>query len=122
VPMEISTETFRLSDDAYRLLILAKAMSNIFGRSAQEINAMLRHLFQDRGNCYVLDLGNMRLRYVFEFFLEPFERAIVRNTEVFARPAGVLSEAVEIPSLTFFGFGEANDDYLPFNDGTFYAG
>ena len=119
---EHSTDTYRLTNDAYRKLILAKAMSNVFCRSCQEINQMLMLLFHDRGNSYVLDLGSMRMRYVFEFTLEPFERAIVHNTEIFARPAGVLAEVKEIPSFEFFGFAEAGDDYLPFNDGTFYAG
>lgn len=121
-PVEQTTETYKLENDAYRVLILAKAMSNVFGRSCQEINRMLSLLFSGRGNAYALDLGSMRMRYVFEFYLEAFERAIVHDREIFARPAGVLVEIAEIPSNEFFGFSEANDGYLPFNEGVFYTG
>lgn len=118
VPEEVSTQTYRLEDNAYRKLILAKAMSNIFGRSAQGLNNMLTLLFEGRGKAYALDLGGMRMRYVFEFELEPYERAIVHNEKIFARPAGVESEAKELPSY-LFGFAP---DAQPFNQGMFWQG
>lgn len=119
-PDEVSTDTYRLKDDAYRQLILAKAMSNIFGRSAKDINYMLTQLFKNRGAAYVLDLGSMQMRYVFEFFLEPYEYAIVAESGVFGRPAGVKTEILEAPDYTYFGFSEADDDYEPFNSGSFF--
>lgn len=118
-PEEVSTETYRLDDDAYRRLILAKAMSNVFGRSCQEINYMLTQLFMDKGVAYVLDMGKMKMRYVFEFFLEPYEQAIVSESGVFGRPAGVDVEILQLPDNTYFGF--FGSDFETFNQGVFFG-
>jgi hypothetical protein len=47
------TTNYRFSDDAYRKLILAKAMANITDGGITSINAILMALFGDRGKCYV---------------------------------------------------------------------
>lgn len=122
VSIERTTNTFRLENDAYRTLIYAKAMSNIFGRSCKNFNRMLAILFGDRGGAYVLDLGDMRIRFVFEFFLTPYEKVIIQNRDVFPRPAGVDDEYLEIPPRYYFGFDMPGGNYKPFNDGIFYAG
>jgi len=49
------TSNFLLSDSAFRSLILAKAASNITNGSIPSINAILKTLFPERGNCYVVD-------------------------------------------------------------------
>ena len=114
-----STTTYRLNDDAYRKLIMVKAFSNIVRPNAPAINQILQYLF-DGKRCYVLDLGSMAMRYVFAFYLQPYERAIVES-DVFSRPAGVRVEIVEIPQPNVFGFNEAGQESAPFNQGTFYT-
>lgn len=49
------TSNFQLTDESYRLLIIAKAMANITDGSIPSINGILLALFPDRGNCYVTD-------------------------------------------------------------------
>lgn len=86
---EKSTSVFRLSDTAYRALILAKALANISATDIPSLNRALRELFPNRGNAYVKQSGTMAIEYVFEFFLEPWETSVVRFSEALPRPAGV---------------------------------
>ena len=113
-----ATTTYRLGDEAYRKLIMVKAMANIVRPNAPTINRMLQYLF-DGKRCYVLDIGGMAMRYVFAFYLQPYEKTIVYS-DVLPRPAGVRVEIVEIPQPNIFGFSEAGSESAPFNQGTFY--
>lgn len=111
------TDNYVLSDSAFRTLIYAKAASNISNGSVQSINTILMNLFPHRGNAYVTDgqpqaayfgfaeagayefnqapfyggsvLTGMNITYVFNFPLEPFELAIVQQSGVLPKPAGV---------------------------------
>lgn len=83
------TANYALTDDAYRVLILAKAMANICDGSIPAINAILRSLFPGRGNCYVADDGTMEMTYTFEFPLTAVEESIVFNSGVLPAPTGV---------------------------------
>jgi hypothetical protein len=116
-----ATSTYRLADDAYRVLILAKALSNISATTARSINQLLQNLFPDRGRCYVNDLGGMQMRYTFEFFLEPFEIAIVTSSGVLPHGAGVYVNVFQA-DLPVFGFAEMGTaDAAPFDQAPFYT-
>lgn len=80
---------YALSDNAYRLLILAKAAANISDGSSASINQILLALFPGRGNCYVVDGLDMTMTYTFEFTLTAVELAIVVQSGALPRPAGV---------------------------------
>lgn len=110
--------TYELSDDAYRQLILVKALSNIAATSARSLNQILQNLFAGRGRCYVLDLGDMTLQYTFEFQLTQYEYAIVTQSGALPRPAGVgaILFTSEMPT---FGFSEAGPLAAPFGQATF---
>lgn len=90
------TNNFILSDDGFRLLILAKALANISDGSIKSINTMLLTLFPNRGNAYVTDGLNMTMTYTFAFSLSAVELSIVQNSGVLPRPAGV-SVTVVVP-------------------------
>ena len=47
------TTVYELTDETYRLLIMAKAAANITNGSIPAINQILLNLFPGRGNCYV---------------------------------------------------------------------
>lgn len=113
-----ATTTYRLGDYAFRRLIMVKAMSNIARPVPQTLNQMLTYLFDGR-RCYALDLGGMRARYVFSFYLKPYEKQIVCS-DILPRPAGVKIEIVEIPQPNVFGFSEAGAESAPFTQGTFF--
>lgn len=90
------TPNYRLTDDAYRRLILAKAALNITNCSVPAINAILMALFPDYGNVYVRDNGDMSLTYVFGAAPSKVDYAIVTQSGALPKPAGV-SFALEHP-------------------------
>lgn len=89
-----ATDSVALSDDAYRTLILAKALANITDGSIPALNLLLRTLFPGRGNCYVTDGLDMTMTYTFDFALEPVELAIIQQSNVLAKPAGITATIV----------------------------
>jgi hypothetical protein len=88
-----ATSNVALTDAAYRTLILAKALLNITDGSIPAINQILLNLF---GDGYVRDNLDMSLTYVFSVDLTPVQRAIVFQSGVLPKPAGV-SFTVEQP-------------------------
>lgn len=84
-----ATNNFNLDDPSYRVLLFAKALANICDGSVYAINAILKNLFKNRGNCYVVDGLNMTMMYVFQFSLTPVELAIVGSSGVLPRTSGV---------------------------------
>lgn len=84
---------YTLTDDAYRVLILTKALANISSFTAQSMNALLNFMFNGqgttRGSCYVLELSPMQIEYVFNFALQSWEAAILQQSSLMPRPAGV---------------------------------
>jgi hypothetical protein len=86
---------YELTDAAYRTLILVKAASNIAATTAPAINAILQTLFAGRGLCYVADIGNMTMQYVFTFPLTAVEFAIMTQANVPPHPAGAAVTIVQ---------------------------
>ena len=85
----VSTGTFELSDDSYRVLIMTKALANISSFTAPSVNALLSTLFKGRGSCYVQEIGPMAIEYVFNFALETWEASVIQQSDLMPRPAGV---------------------------------
>ncbi|WP_233234484.1 DUF2612 domain-containing protein [Bordetella sp. LUAb4] len=120
---EPTLDSYTLPDEAYRTLILVKALANISDCTAPSLNQLLQNLFQDRGRCYVNDLGDMQMRFTFEFYLEPFEMAIMTQSNAVPRPAAVAVSIAQIPVPNVFGFAEAGvDTFAPFGQGTMFTG
>jgi hypothetical protein len=91
------TNTFFLSDSAFRTLIFAKALANISDGSSKSINQLLLNLFPRRGSCYVTDGRNMTMTYTFRFALSPVELAILGQSGVLPKPVGVAAAVVVSP-------------------------
>jgi hypothetical protein len=107
-----------LTDAQFRSLILLKALSNISTATSPNINALLLNWMAGRGRCYVNDLGNMEIRYQFEFELEPFEILIITQSGIFLRPAGVGGWMANF-TLPVFGFSGMTDAAAPFGQAPF---
>lgn len=88
-PSRTDNGIYRLDDDAYRQLILAKAMSNITDGTVPGINRLLSHLFKHRGRCWVVDHLDKTIGFYFDFQLTAIDIAILTNSDVMPRPAGV---------------------------------
>lgn len=82
------TDSASLTDDAFRVLLMAKAALNITDAAAPSINRILLALF---GDGYVRDNLDMTMTYVFTVPLNPVQTAIVFNSGVLPRPCGVLA-------------------------------
>lgn len=74
----------------------------------------------DAGRCYVSDLGDMSMRYTFEFELTPYEFAVITQSGALPRPAGV-SATIFQSALPLFGFSEAGESACPFGQGVFVS-
>jgi hypothetical protein len=116
------TQNYSLTNDAFRTLILVKALANISDGSIPSYNRLLQNLFPGRGRCYIEDLGNMQMLYTFEFYLNPYELAIITQSGALPRPTGVLASVVQIPQGSTFGFAEAGISAAPFDQGIFFVG
>lgn len=115
----LSTSTFTLTDDAYRKLIMVKALANITDCTSRSLNNLLRYLFAGEGRAYVVDAGGMAVRYVFEFTLSAVELAIMVNSGAVPRSAGVLVSILQLAPESTFGFAEAG--LQPFDQGVFFS-
>ena len=113
------TYTYKLADNAFRVLIMAKAMANISDVDVFSLNKILNTLTSSMGKCWVNDLGGMAIRYTFAFVLDGYQKAIIQSG-ILPRPAGVRCLVSEIPEYTF-GFAESNtyNDVYGFDEGQF---
>lgn len=84
-----ATSNFRLTDDAFRQLIYAKALANITDGSVLSLNKILATLFAGQGRAYVKDNNDMSMTYVFDFVPTDVQVSIIQNSGVLPRPAGV---------------------------------
>ncbi len=109
------TDTYLFTDDAYRKLILIKCAINVSSADASTINSILKTLFE-QGQAYVLEVKNMHIRYVFEFELQAFEKALL-SMGFINKPAGVSYEYIDVDIANTFGF--LGSDFSNFNNSSF---
>ena len=65
-------------------------------------------------------MGNMMMLYQFEFGLTPNQLLILKNSDIFLRPAGVLS-TVSSGDYPFIGFAEMGQPWVTtMGNGVFY--
>lgn len=84
-----TTSNYRLSDEAFRQLINAKALANITDGSITSLNAILMTLFAGQGDVWVADTSTMTLTYTFNFAPSAVQVSLIQSSGVLMRPAGV---------------------------------
>lgn len=109
-----------LLDDAFRTLILVKAMANISDCTIPDINRLLTLLFASWGRCYCLDNGSMEMTYVFEFQPLPYEVAILTSSGALLHPTGVGVNISVVPFAGMFAF-EEQGTLNTLGEGVFYS-
>jgi len=126
-PGQDASTTFALGDEAFRTLILAKALANITATTSLALNQLLRNLFPGRGRAYVVDrgkintaAGGMSMSFVFEFNLSQVEYAILTQSGVMPHPAGVGFNVIVVPAGQI-GFEQAGYPSAPLSQGTLYV-
>ena len=98
------SNNFILQDNAYRLLIMLKAASNITDGTLPSLNNIIARLFEGQGRAAVVHTGTMKIRFIFYFNLEPFQRAWLLCDDVPPKPAGVGYDVYEVRPEITFGF------------------
>lgn len=114
-----ATNAYALTDPAYRELLLIKALANISSADAATLNLLMGKLFPGQ-KAYVLAVGVMCVRFVFEFFLRPYQRSIFSTPGLLTRGAGVGAEWLEVEPESTCGF--SGSGLQPFDQGTFFQG
>ena len=109
------TDHFRLDDEAFRTLIFLKAAANIGNATLPGIKEVLTALF-DRP-VLVMNIGEMKVRIVFTFYLTPYQRALFAEYGVLNLGGGVGYEYYQIDPQETFGFNGSG--LQPFNQGIF---
>ena len=89
------TSNYTLTDNAFRTLILAKALANICDGSIPAMNQILINLFGSQyGNVYVTDGEDMSMTITFSEAPSAVDYAIISQSGVFPRPTGVALSVV----------------------------
>ena len=106
----VTTSNYALTDTAYRKLILLKAFANISDCSIATLNKILTTFFDGR-RAYAIDNENMTIRLNFEFTLLAWEKAIIEQSGVFPKPAGVRFEYTFYQPANMFSFDGAGQTF-----------
>ena len=109
------TDRFRLTDSAYRDLIFLKAAENIGNATLPSIKEILSALFEKP--VLVMNIGEMKVRVVFTFYLSAYERALFKEYGLLNLGAGVGFEFYQIEPDETFGFNGSG--LQPFGQGVF---
>lgn len=112
----VNGENMSLSTEQYKTVILARLRMLKMRGTIPEINKLLNFIFGKYGKAYVIDNLNMSLTYVFNFQLTDLQLAVIRDTGLLPKPAGVEAQIV---SLTYDTFGFEGSDGLPFDQAPF---
>jgi len=134
-----ATQTYYLDDADYRTLIMVKAAANIGSLTAPTMNTLLTQalgiskspagsilgvgvlpftLASTSSRAYVQDTGAMSQRYVLEFLPTVQQMAILLQSGVIPRSAGVQASVLVYPPFDTFGFSEMSG--TPFGFGTLF--
>lgn len=107
------SQTYTLEDNAYRLVVMSKAMANISGGSLYEINKIMMQLLPDY-DVAVIKVDTMQLRILIHDYISDWqEEAFLRLALI---PAGV---GYEVYTLDPHTFGFNGSGLEPFNQGVF---
>lgn len=108
-----------LLDPDFKTLILVKSAANIGNVTVPTLNSLLSTIFSGYGDVYVQDNLDMTLTYVFSFPPTSAQQAIVENSGVMPRPAGV-EVTYQWPSVPgpIFGFDSENSYVSGFDVGS----
>lgn len=105
-----------LTTDQQRLLLQLRYFKLTSRCTTPAINRMLKFLLRSNGSGYVLDGGNMTMKYIFNLPIGSDLAVVLENYDVLPRPAAV---GVKYFTRTkCFGFGSFNQN---FNRGTFLS-
>ncbi|QDH14139.1 DUF2612 domain-containing protein [Formicincola oecophyllae] len=96
-----TTGNYRLTDEAFRRLVFAKAAANICGGSTADINRVLMLLFGGAGKrIWVEDGQDMTMTVRYAWRISALDAALLENAGVLPRPSGVALSFAYTPDTT----------------------
>ena len=107
--------TYILEDEAYRYLIITKAMANVGTGSLAALNQQLKHLMPD-AVVGVLNAGTMKIRIFVQSYLQTYQKNLLLRGDLPPIPAGVGFEILQADPNTF---GFQGSGLEGFNSGVF---
>lgn len=110
-------------ENLYRKVLQITAMRYIGNASLYSINNILQFIFKEDGIAYCIEYGTMKIRYVFQFYMDDVLKAIIETLDM--HPAGVLTSFEYLPLREFLGFydeeeSQPDQPYAPFDNKPFY--
>ena len=115
---EINGVMTTLDTEQYRLLLRGRLFLLRMRGSIPEINEYLKLIFNDSGRAYIQDNLDMTMNYVLEFNPTEEQTAVLLNTSVLPKPAGVRYKIYIIPPTEIFGFNGSG--LMGFNQSPFW--
>lgn len=115
VPGVSASPAITLLDPDYQTLILIKAAANIGNVTIPTLNRLLRAIFAGSGLVYVQDNLDMTMTYIFQFQPSAAQLAIVENSGVMPRPAGVLVTYIFQTATNYGLYNTVRYNTTPFN-------
>ncbi len=77
-----------------RLLLRLRYFQLVSSGTIPETNRMLKYLFADYGEAYLIDNFDMTQTYIFQFVIPAEISYMLNNTDILPRPAGVKSTII----------------------------
>lgn len=115
---EINGVMTTLDTEQYRLLLRGRLFLLRMRGSIPEINEYLKLIFSDSGRAHIQDNLDMTMNYVLEFNPTEEQTAVLLNTSVLPKPAGVRYKIYIIPPTEIFGFNGSG--LMGFNQSPFW--
>ncbi len=115
---EINGVMTTLDTEQYRLLLRGRLFLLRMRGSIPEINEYLKLIFSDSGRAYIQDNLDMTMNYVLEFNPTEEQTAVLLNTSVLPKPAGVRYKILVMPPSEIFGFNGSG--FTGFNQAPFW--
>lgn len=108
-------DTYQLPLETQRIALQLRYFQLTSAGTVPEINRMLKYVFGNLGQVWLLDYHNMTQAYIFNFPVTFDLQYLFNNYDILPRPAGVSSTYIDA-TLVYFGF--ATGDYN-FDNGIF---
>lgn len=117
---EIDGQMTTLDTEQYRLLLRGRLLYLRMNGSVPDINKYLKLLFAEDGIAFVRDNLDMTMTYVLDFTPTENQMAVMLNTNLLPRPAGVGYKIYVLPDDCVFGF--EGSDWVGFDQAPFWDG
>lgn len=106
----LTGNTYRFQTETARLLLRLRYFQLVSSGTVPETNRMLKYLFQNYGQAFLIDNLDMTQRYFFGFAIPADMLLMLESFDILPRPAAVKSTIYQ-GAFKYFGFGPNNANF-----------